>query len=187
MTNNIMKCCEATFSSIQHLILTISDITGYSDSVTYAHFYNLIKDIEVKLSVIPPQLLNNIETQIYSIYTIKNKDIKIDSLRGWLLYFFHSSDIVENIMKDIVSAHINVYFEDENSNKTCRILSNRIIKEIERVYRKLDEFEKNALKLNLATTSYENLITRLKRLKRIGGVNPDLIPLQYFLLDIPVF
>ena len=173
MTNNI----------IQHLISTISDITGYNLSVTYAHFYDLIKGIEVKLSVMPPQLLNNIETQIDSIHTIQNKDIKINSLKGWLTYFYHSPNIVKNIMEDIVP-DINIYFENENSDKTCKILSNRIIKEIERVYRKLDEFEETALRLNFATTSYENLIMRLKRLKSIGGVNPNLIPLQYFLLNI---
>jgi hypothetical protein len=87
-------------------------------------------------------------------------------------------------MKDIIPAHIKIYFDNQNSDKSCKILSDRIIKEIERVYRKLDEFEKNALKLNLATTSYKDLITRLKRLKNIKGVNPDLIPLQYFLLNI---
>lgn len=168
----------------QYLILTINDITGYNYSVICEHFYDLIKDIEVKLSVMPPQLLNNIETQIYSIYNIQNKDIKINSLKGWLIYFYHSPDIVENIMKDIIPAHIKISFDSQNSDKSCKILSDRIIKEIERVYRKLDEFEKNALELNLATTSYESLITRLKRLKSIGGVNPDMVPLQYFLLNI---
>ena len=179
-----MKCCETTFSSIQHLILTISDITGYSDSVTYAHFYNLIKDIEVKLSVIPPQLLNNIETQIYSIYTIKNKDIKINSLRGWLLYFFHSSDIVENIMRDIVPAHLNVCFEDENSNKTCRILSNRIIKECKRLYNNLDEFDVASLSLTLSTTTSEGMIKIDKKLKSIGAVNNDAISFTFFVNEI---
>lgn len=103
MTNNI----------IQHLISTISDITGYNLSVTRARFYDLVKDIKAKSSVIPPQLLNNIEAQISSIHTIQNKDIKINSLKEWLIYFYHNSDIVENIMKDIVPAHLNVYFEDE--------------------------------------------------------------------------
>lgn len=173
MTNNI----------IQNLISTISDITGYNLSVICARFYTLIKDIEVKLSVIPPQLLDNIATQIYSIHTIQNKNIKINSLKGWLIYFYHSPNIVKNIMEDIVP-DINIYFEDENSDKSCKILSDRIIKEIERVYRKLDEFEKSALELNLAVTSYESLITKLKRLKNIGGVNPDMVPLQYFLLNI---
>lgn len=174
MTNNI----------IQHLILIISDITGYSQDVTYAHFYNLIKDIEVKLSVIPPQLLNNIETQIYSIYTIQNKDIKIVSLKGWLIYFYHNSDIVENIMKDIVPAHINICFEDENSNKTCRILSSRIIKECKRLYNNLDEFDIANLSLTLSTTTCKSMIKILKNLKGIGAVNNDAISFQYFINEI---
>lgn len=95
----------------------------------------------------------------------------------------HRPDIVKNIMEDIVP-DINIYFEDENSDKSCKILSDRIIKEIERVYRKLDEFEKSALELNLTVTSYKDLIRILKRLKNIGGVNPDMVPLQYFLLNI---
>lgn len=173
-----------TDNIIQHLILIISDITGYSQSIIYARFYTLIKDIEVKLSVMPPQLLNNIETQIYSIYTIKNKDVKIDSLRGWLLYFYHSPNIVANIMEDIVPAHLNVYFEDENSNKTCRILSSRIIKECKRLYNNLDEFDIANLSLTLSTTTCESMIKILKNLKSIGAVNNDAISFQYFINEI---
>ena len=174
MIDNIIQC----------LILTISDITGYNYNVVYAHFYDLIKDIEGKLSAMPPQLLSNIETQICSIYNIQNKDIKIDSLRGWLIYFFHSSDIVENIMKDIVPAHLNVYFEDENSNKTCRILSSRIIKECKRLYNNLDEFDIANLSLTLSTTTCEGMIKILKNLKSIGAVNNDIISFQYFINEI---
>lgn len=86
---------------------------------------------------------------------------------------------------DLVSyEHINICFDNQNSDKSCKILCDRIIKEIERVYRKLDVFEENALRFNLTTTSYEGLIVKLKRLKSIGAVNPDMIPLQYFLLDV---
>lgn len=173
-----------TDNIIQHLILTISDITGYSYSVIYAHFYDLIKDIEVKLSVMPPQLLNNIETQIYSIYTIQNKDIKIDSLRGWLIYFYHNPNIVENIINDIVPAHINIYFENENSDKTCEILSNRVIKECKRLYNNLDEFDIANLSLTLSITSCESLIKILKNLKSIGAVNNEAISFQYFINEI---
>ena len=179
---------------IQHLILTISDITRYSNNVTYTRFYNLIKDIEVKLSVMPSQLLKNLKTQIYSIYNIRNKDIKIDSLKGWLLYFYHSPDIVEHIIKDIVSAHINemsqsdiffdIYFEDENSDKSCRILSNRIIKECKRLYNNLDEFDITNLSLTLSTTTCEGMIKILKNLKSIAVVNTDAISFTYFINDI---
>lgn len=168
---------------IQHLILTISDITGYNLSATYAHFYDLIKDIKVKLSIIPPQLLNNIETQIYSIHTIKNKDIKIDSLKGWLLYFYHNPDIVKNIMEDIVP-DINICFENENSDKTCEILSNRVIKECKRLYNNLDEFDITNLSLTLSTTSCEGMIKMLKNCKRIGGINTDIIPFEYFINEM---
>lgn len=174
MTDNIMKC----------LILTIGDITGYNYSATYAHFYDLIKDMKVKLSVMPPQLLSNIETQICSIHTIQNKDIKINSLKGWLFYFYHSPNIVENIINDIVPDKINVYFEDENSNKTCRILSNRIIKECKRLYNNLDEIDIANLSLTLSTTTCEGLIKILKNLKSIGAVNNDAIPFTYFVNDI---
>ena len=173
MTNNI----------IQLLISTISDITGYNLSVTYAHFYDLIKDIEVKLSLMPPQLWNNIETQIYSIHTIQNKNIKIDSLKGWLIYFYHSPNIVKNIMEDIVP-DINIYFGDENSDKTCEILSNRIIKECKRLYDNLDEFDIANLSLTLSTTSYEGLIKMLKKLKSIAAINTDVISFEYFINDI---
>ena len=169
---------------IQHLILTISDITRYSNNVTYTRFYNLIKDIEVKLSVTPSQLLKNLEAQIYSIYNIRNKDVKIDSLKGWLLYFYHSPDIVEHIIKDIISAHINIYFEDENSDKSCRILSNRIIKECKRLYNNLDEFDITNLSLTLSTTTCEGMIKILKNLKSIGAVNTDAIPFKYFINEI---
>lgn len=173
MTNNIIK----------HLISTISDITGYNLSVTYAHFYDLIKGIEVKLSVMPPQLLNNIEAQIYSIYNIQNKDIKIDSLKGWLIYFYHNPDIVKNIMEDIVP-DINIYFENENSDKTCEILSNRIIKECKRLYNNLDEFDIANLSLTLSITNCECLIKMLKRLKNTDAINTDIIPFQYFINEI---
>ena len=173
-----------TDNIIEHLILTIGDITGYNYSVIYAHFYDLIKDIEVKLSVMPPQLLNNIETQIYSIHTIQNKNIKIESLRGWLIYFYPSSNIVANIMEDIVPAHLNVYFEDENSNKTCRMLSSRIIKECKRLYDNLDEFDIANLSLTLSTTTCEGMIKILKNLKSIGAVNTDAISFQYFINEI---
>ena len=178
----------------QYLILTISDITGYSYSVIYAHFYDLIKDIEVKLSVMPPQLLNNIETQIYSIHSIQNKDIKIDSLKGWLIYFYHSPDIVEHIMKDIVPTHINemsqsniffdICFEDENSSKACRILSSRIIKECKRLYNNLDEFDISNLSLTLSTVTCEGMIKILKDLKSIGGINTDIVPFKYFINEM---
>ena len=173
MTNNI----------IQNLISTISDITGYNLSVICARFYTLIKDIEVKLSVTPPQLLDNIATQIYSIHTIQNKNIKINSLKGWLIYFYHSPNIVKNIMEDIVP-DINIYFEDENSDKTCRILSNRIIKECKRLYNNLDEFDIANLSLTLSTTTCESMIKILKNLKSIGTVNNDAISFTYFINDI---
>lgn len=169
---------------IQHLISTISDITGYNLSVTHARFYDLVKDIRAKSSVIPPQLLNNIETQISSIYTIQNKDIKINSLKGWLIYFYHNSNIVENIMKDIVPAHLNIYFENENSDKTCEILSNRVIKECKRLYNNLDEFDITNLSLTLSTTTCKGLIKILKNLKSIGAVNNDAIPFTYFVNNI---
>lgn len=168
---------------IQYLILTISDITGYNLSVTYAHYYDLIKDIEVKLSVIPPQLLNNIETQIHSISNIQNKDIKISSLSAWLLYFYHNPNIVENIMNDIVPDKINVYFEDENSNKTCRILSNRIVKEFKRLYSNLDEFDITSLSLTLSTVTYEGMIKILKNLKSRDAVKCCISP-QYLINEI---
>lgn len=173
-----------TDNIIQHLILIISDITGYSQGVTYTHFYNLIKDIEVKLSVIPPQLLNNIETRIYSIYTIQNKDIKIASLKGWLIYFYHSPNIVENIINNIAPTRINICFENENSDKTCMILSNRVIKECKRLYNNIDEFDIANLSLTLSTIPYEGMIEILKNLKSIGAVNNDAISFQYFINEM---
>ena len=173
-----------TDNIIQHLVLTISDIAGYSYHVTYAHFYDLTKDIEAKLSVLPPQLLNNIETQIYSIHNIQNKDIKINSLKGWLTYFYHGPNIVKNIMDDIVPAHIKISFDNQNSDKTCRILSNRIIKECKRLYNNLDEFDIASLSLTLSTTTSEGMIKILKNLKSIGAVNNDAIPFTYFVNDI---
>lgn len=173
-----------TANIIQHLISTISDITGYSYSITYAHYYDLVKDMAAKLSVMPPQLLNNIETQIDSIHTIQNKDIKIDSLKGWLTYFYHSPNIVANIINDIVPDKINVCFEDKNSDKTCEILSNRIIKECKRLYNNLDEFDIANLSLTLSITPYEYLIKILKNLKSIGAVNNDAISFTYFINEI---
>lgn len=172
-----------TDTIIQYLISTISDITGYNLSATYTRFYDLIKDIKVKLSVIPPQLLNNIETQIYSIHTIQNKDIKIESLKGWLIYFYHSPDIVKNIMENIVP-NINICFENENSDKTCEILSNRVIKECKRLYNNLDAFDITNLSLTLSIINCESLIKMLKKLKSIVAVNNDVIPFKYFINDI---
>lgn len=168
----------------QTLVLIIRRITNESTAVVYRKYLSLFESLTYKLCTLPEPMIDSLNKEINYIYALSDSSFKIERLRNWLYNIFQNQDQVDYFMKDIIPAHIKIYFDNKNSDKSCKILSNRIIKEIERVYRKLDEFEKNALKLNLATTSYENLITRLKRLKRIGGVNPDLIPLQYFLLNI---
>lgn len=168
----------------QTLVLIIKRITNELTAVVYKKHSSLFEALAYKLRILPEPIVNSLNKEINYIYASSGSSFKIERLKNWLYNVFQNQDQVDYFMKDIVPAHIKIYFDNQNSDKSCKMLSNRIIKEIERVYRKLDEFEKNTLELNLATTSYENLITRLKRLKGIGGVNPDLIPLQYFLFEI---
>lgn len=74
--------------------------------------------------------------------------------------------------------------EDENSNKTCRILSNRIIKECKRLYNNLDEFDVASLSLTLSTTTSEGMIKILKNLRSIDAVNNDAISFTFFVNEI---
>ena len=168
----------------QTLTLIIRRITDESTAVVYRKYLSLFETLTYRLSILPQPMLDSLDKEINYIYALSDNTYKIQQLRNWLYKIFQNQDQVNFIMKDIVPAHIKISFDNQNSKKTCNMLYDRIKKEIERVYKKLDEFEESALRLNLITTSYEHLIKILKRLKSIGGVNPDMIPLQYFLLHI---
>ena len=168
----------------QTLTLIIRCITNESTAVVYSKYLPLFEALTYKLSILPEPMIDSLNNDINFIYVLSDSSYKIQQLRIWLYNIFQNQDQVDYFMKDIMPAHIKIYFDSQNSDKSCNMLYDRIIKEIERVYKKLDEFEESTLRLNLTSTSYEHLIKILKRLKRIVGVNPDLIPLQYFLLNI---
>ena len=67
--------------------------------------------------------------EINYIYALSGSSFEIDRLKNWLYNIFQNQDQVNYFMKDIMPAHINIYFDNQNSDKTHRILSNRIIKE----------------------------------------------------------
>jgi len=168
----------------QTLTLIIRRITNESTAVVYSKYLSLFETLTYKLCTLPEPMIDSLNKEINYIYALSDSSFKIERLRNWLYNVFQNQDQVDYFMKDIMPAHIKIYFDSQNSNKSCNMLYDRIIKEIERVYKKLDEFEESALRLNLTSTSYEHLIKILKRLKRIVGVNPDLIPLHYFLFNI---
>lgn len=178
----------------QTLTLIIRRITNESTAVVYSKYMSLFEALTYKLSILSEPTIDMLNKEIEMlfhniffdnyIYALSDNFFKIGRLKDWLYSVFQNQDQVDYFMKDIMPAHIKIYFDNQNSDKSCNMLYDRIIKEIERVYKKLDEFEESTLRLNLTSTSYEHLIKILKRLKRIVGVNPDLIPLQYFLLNI---
>ena len=168
----------------QTLTLIIRRITNESTAVVYSKYLSLFESLTYKLCTLPEPMIDSLNKEINYIYALSDSSFKIERLKNWLYNVFQNQDQVDYFMKDIIPAHIKIYFDNKNSDKSCNMLYDRIIKEIERVYKKLDEFEESTLRLNLTTTSYEYLIKILKRLKRIVGVNPDLIPLHYFLFNI---
>lgn len=168
----------------QTLTLIIRRITNESTAEVYRKYLSLFEALTYKLCVLPESTVNYLNNEINYIYALSDNSFKIERLRNWLYNVFQNQDQVDYFMKDIMPAHIKIYFDNQNSDKSCKILCDRIIKEIQRVYKKIDEFEENTLRLNLTTTSYKDLIRILKRLKSIGDVNPDTVPLQYFLLNI---
>ena len=168
----------------QTLTLIIRRITGESTAVVYSKYLSLFEALTYKLSILPQPMIDSLDKEINYIYTLSDSSFKIEKLRNWLYNVFQNQDQVDYFMRDIVPAHLNVYFEDENFNKTCRILSNRIIKECKRLYNNLDEFDIASLSLTLSITSCEGMIKILKNLKSIGAVNNDAIPFTYFVNDI---
>lgn len=168
----------------QTLILIIGCITGESTAVVYSKYIGLFEALTYKLNILPQPTIDMLNKEINYIYTLSDNSSKIERLRNWLYNVFQSQDQVDYFMKHIMPAHINIYFENENSNKTCRILSNRIIKECKRLYNNLDEFDISNLSLTLSTTTCEGLIKILKNLKSIGAVNNDAIPFTYFINNI---
>lgn len=178
----------------QTLTLIIRRITNESTAVVYRKYLSLFEALTYKLSVLPEPMVDSLDKEINYIYALSDTSFKIERLRNWLYNIFQNQDQVDFIMKDIVPAHLNVYFEDENSNKTCRILSNRIIKECKRLYNNLDEFDIASLSLTLSTITSEGMIKMLKKLKSIGAVkccettfsstNNDVISFEYFINDM---
>lgn len=168
----------------QTLVLILRRITDESTAVVYRKYISLFEALTYKLSILPQPMIDSLDKEINYIYTLSDSSFKIERLRNWLYNVFQNQNQVDYFMRDIVPAHINIYFENENSNKTCRILSNRIIKECKRLYNNLDEFDIASLSLTLSTTSCEGLIKILKNLKSIGAVNNDAISFQYFLSNI---
>lgn len=168
----------------QTLVLIIRRITNESTAVVYRKYLSLFESLTYKLCILPEPMINSLNKEINYIYALSDSSFKIERLKNWLYNVFQNQDQVEYFMKDIIPAHINIYFENENSNKICRILCDRITKECKRLYNNLDEIDVATLSLTLTTTSCEGLIKILKNLKSIGAVNTDIIPFQYFVNDI---
>lgn len=168
----------------QTLTLIIRRITNESTTVVYRKYISLFEALTYKLSILPQPMLDSLDKEINYIYALSDNFFKIERLKNWLYNVFQNQDQVDYFMRDVVPAHLNVYFEDENSNKTCRILSNRIIKECKRLYNNLDEFDVASLSLTLSTTTSEGMIKILKNLRSIGAVNNDAISFTFFVNEI---
>lgn len=167
----------------QTLVLILRRITDESTAVVYRKYISLFEALTYKLSILPQPMLDSLDKEINYIYALSDNSFKIERLKNWLYNVFQNQDQVDYFMRDIVPAHLNVYFENENSNKTCRILSNRIIKECKRLYNNLDEFDIASLSLTLSTTSCEGMIKILKNLRSIFAINTD-ISFTFFVNEI---
>lgn len=168
----------------QTLTLIIRCITGESTAVVYRKYISLFEALTYKLGILSGPMVVSLDKEINYIYTLSDTSFKIQRLKNWLYNVFQNQDQVDFIMKDIIPAHINIYFENENSDKTCEILSNRVIKECKRLYNNLDEFDIANLSLTLSTTSCEGLIKMLKKLKSIAAINTYVISFEYFINDM---
>lgn len=168
----------------QTLTLIIRRITNESTAVVYSKYLSLFEALTYKLCILPEPVVDSLNKEINYIYALSDNSFKIERLRNWLYNVFQNQDQVDYFMKDIMPAHIKIYFENENSDKTCEILSNRIIKECKRLYNNLDEFDIANLSFTLSVVSCEGLIKILKNLKSIGAVNNDAISFTYFINDI---
>lgn len=168
----------------QTLTLIIRSITNESTAVVYRKYLSLFKALTYKLCTLPEPMIDSLNKEINYIYAFSDNTYKIQQLRNWLDKIFQNQDQVNFIMKDIVPAHIKISFDNQNSDKTCEILSNRIIQECKRLYNNLDEFDIANLSLTLSTITCEGLIKILKNLKTIGAVNNNAIPFAYFVNDI---
>jgi len=168
----------------QTLTLIIRHMTNESTAVVYSKYLSLFESLTYKLCTLPEPMVDSLNKEINYIYALSDNSFKIERLKNWLYNVFQNQDQVDYFMKDIVPAHIKIYFDNQNSDKTCRILSNRIIKECKRLYNNLDEFDITNLSFALSTTTCEGLIKILKNLKSIGAVNNDAIPFTYFINDI---
>lgn len=168
----------------QTLTLIIRRITNESTAVVYSKYLSLFEALTYKLCMLPEPTVNYLNNEINYIYALSDNSFKIERLKNWLYNVFQNQDQVEYFIKDIMPAHINIYFENKNSDKTCRILSNRIIQECKRLYNNLDEFDISNLSLTLSTVTCEGMIKILKNLKSIGAVNTDAIPFRFFINEI---
>jgi len=168
----------------QTLVLIIRRITNESTAVVYTKYLSLFEALTYKLSILPAPTVDSLNKEINYIYALSDNSFKIERLRNWLYNVFQNQDQVDYFMKDIMPAHIKIFFDNQNSDKTCSILSNRIIKECKRLYNNLDEFDIANLSLTLSISSYEYLIKILKNLKSIGAVNNDAISFTYFINEI---
>lgn len=168
----------------QTLTLIIRRITNESTAVVYSKYLSLFEALTYKLCILPESTVNYLNNEINYIYALSDNSFKIERLKNWLYNIFQNQDQVEYFIKDIMPAHINIYFENKNSDKTCRILSNRIIQECKRLYNNLDEFDISNLSLTLSTVTCEGMIKILKNLKSIGAVNTDAIPFRFFINEI---
>lgn len=168
----------------QTLILIIRRITNESTAVVYRKYLSLFEALTYKLCTLPEPMIDSLNKEINYIYALSDSSFKIERLKNWLYNIFQNQDQVDYFIKDIMPAHIKIYFDNQNSNKSCRILSDRIIKECKRLYNNLDEFDISNLSLTLSTISCEYLIKILKNLKSIGAVNNDTISFIYFINEI---
>ena len=168
----------------QTLTLIIRRITGESTAVVYKKYLSLFETLTYRLGILPEPMVDSLNKEINYIYALSDNTYKIYKLRSWLYNIFQNQNQVDYFIKDIIPAHINIYFEDGNSNKACRILSDRIIKECKRLYNNLDEFDIANFSLTLSTITCESLIKILRNLKSIGAVNTDVISFEFFINDI---
>ena len=168
----------------QTLTLIIRRITNESTAVVYRKYISLFEALTYKLCTLPEPMIDSLNKEINYIYALSDNSFKIERLRNWLYNIFQNQDQVDYFMKDIMPAHIKIYFDNQNSDKSCKILSNRIIKECKRLYSNLDEFDITNLSFTLSTTTCEGLIKILKNLKSIGAVNNDAIPFTFFINNI---
>ena len=142
----------------QTLVLIIKRITNELTAVVYKKHSSLFEALAYKLRILPEPIVNSLNKEINYIYASSGSSFKIERLKNWLYNVFQNQDQVDYFMKDIVPAHIKIYFDNQNSDKTCSILSSRIIKECKRLYDNLDEFDISNLSLTLSTVTCEGMI-----------------------------